>query len=133
MSPATLLSSSTFLIFSFLPPLPTRSHSPTASPAPTHPRRQPISPISPPIPPTNPSRRSNLLLFCRSDQSEPSPKSLIHASDPRLRLTPTPNPLSQCSPSTDKLGFSGFRGFYSLIQALGFIIEAAAAFLHPLL
>ena len=50
MSPASLFSSSTFLIFSLLPPPPTRAHSPT----PTHPADLPIHSANKPI------RRSKL-------------------------------------------------------------------------
>ena len=51
------------------------------------------------------------------------------AVDPRLRpvLHLNTNPMST------SLGFFGFRGFHSSIQALGFIIEATTAFLRLLL
>ena len=67
-----------------------------------------------------------------SAQADPSPKPPIHASDPRLRPVLHLN----THPMLTSLGFFGFRGFHcrsKLWVSLGFIVEAAATFLSPLL
>ena len=79
---------------------------------PTHSANKPISLVRPTsLPPIRPSR--------------PKPQ----AADPRLRPVLHLNAHSMST----SLGFSGFCGFHSSIQALGFIIEVGAAFLCPLL
>ena len=59
-----------------------------------------------------------------------SPASTHHQRRP---ISPISPPIPPINPSRRSDPSSGFRGFHSSIQALGFIIEAAAAFLRPLL
>ena len=121
LSPASLLSSF-FLHFPHLlsssstaSPFsqPSRQPSFDPSPAPTHLADLPTHSANKPISPTR-----------------PSPASTHHRCRP---ISPISPPIPPTKPSCRSEPSFGFRGFHLSIQALGFIIEAAAAFLRLLL